>query len=374
MNSDDDNLDYIECWNSILVPKWNRFRHLLSGNGAIHSDIALPKFGLRPGERVLDIGCGYGETCLDIARLVGPRGEVHGVDCTDAFLAEARREMRAAGVTNVRYELGDAQHCTLPHGYYDAAFSRFGVMFFQSVVAALRNVHTALKPGGRVCLIVWRRSRTIPAGARRKRWPSNSCRRPVMAPRRAGRGRFPWRGKRPTAGHAQGRRVCTGGPVRAHRCGHLHRARSRRGHRLPDSGRDRRARSSARRASWARAACPRSGRAWRRCFAPTSGPTAFSCLPAPGPSPRARRADRRSGGGTRAQQKHGETVARVAPAVHLRRGRHGRRGREIPARCSSTSSPCIVAPSANSKHSEPMRMAWAPMACRCISIRPASWL
>jgi len=163
-----DNFDYIECWNSILVPKWNRFRHLLSGNGAIHSDIALPRFGLRPGDRVLDIGCGYGETCLDIARLVGPQGEVHGVDCTEAFLEEARRECEQAGMSNVRYELGDAQHCALPHAYYDAAFSRFGVMFFQSVVAALRNVHTALKPGGRVCLIVWRRIQDNPCWGKAK--------------------------------------------------------------------------------------------------------------------------------------------------------------------------------------------------------------
>jgi len=156
------NDDFIACWNEVLVPKWNRFRHLLSGNGKIHSDIALPMFGLRAGDRVLDIGCGYGETCLDIARLVGSGGEVHGVDCTDAFLDLARRECLEAGVTNVRYEVGDAQHCTLPHAHYDVAFSRFGVMFFQSAVAALRNVHTALKPGGKVCMIVWRRIQDNP--------------------------------------------------------------------------------------------------------------------------------------------------------------------------------------------------------------------
>lgn len=150
------NDDFISCWNEILVPKWHRFRHLLSGNGAIHSAIAAPWFGFGKGERVLDIGCGYGETCLDHARLVGERGEVVGLDCTEAFLEIARQECARSGVGNVRYILGDAQTSALETEYFDVVYSRFGVMFFQSVVMALRNAHKALKPGGRVCLIVWR--------------------------------------------------------------------------------------------------------------------------------------------------------------------------------------------------------------------------
>ena len=150
------NEDFIHCWNEILVPKWNRFRHLLSGNGGIHSEIAYPYFGFRVGDKVLDIGCGYGETCLDIGRMVTDTGEVLGLDCTEAFLAEANRERDQAGLRHVRYELGDAQTHALPSEYFDVVFSRFGVMFFESVVMALRNAHRALKPGGTVCLIVWR--------------------------------------------------------------------------------------------------------------------------------------------------------------------------------------------------------------------------
>ena len=61
-----ENEGFVACWNEILTPKWIRFRHLLSGNGKIHSDVALPRFDIRPGDRVLDIGCGFGETCLGV--------------------------------------------------------------------------------------------------------------------------------------------------------------------------------------------------------------------------------------------------------------------------------------------------------------------
>jgi SAM-dependent methyltransferase len=151
-----DNLGFVECWNEILTPKWIRFRHLLSGNGKIHSDLSYVDFDIRPGDKVLDIGCGFGETALEIGQMVGPSGEVVGIDCTDTFLDIANQERDASGARNVRYQVGDAQVCDLPESYFDVAYSRFGVMFFQSAVRALRNAHHALKPGGKLCLIVWR--------------------------------------------------------------------------------------------------------------------------------------------------------------------------------------------------------------------------
>jgi SAM-dependent methyltransferase len=151
-----ENADFIGCWNQILTPKWIRFRHLLSGNGKLHSDIAMSRFGIRPGQRVLDFGCGFGETSLELGRLVGPAGEVLGLDCTSAFLEIAECEREQAGALNVRYELGDAEVHPLAPQSYDMAYARFGVMFFESAVRALRNVHRALVPGGSVCLIVWR--------------------------------------------------------------------------------------------------------------------------------------------------------------------------------------------------------------------------
>lgn len=153
MNSND---DFISCWNEVLVPKWNTFRHLLSGNGAVHSAAAYDDFRIKPGDKVLDIGCGYGETCLEIGRIVGPEGEVLGLDCTQAFLDIANRERDEAGLDNVKFILGDAQTYELPENYYDVVYSRFGVMFFQNIVYALKNAHKTLKPGGKLCMIVWR--------------------------------------------------------------------------------------------------------------------------------------------------------------------------------------------------------------------------
>ena len=159
------NEGFVRCWNEILTPKWTRFRHLLSGNGEEHSSVAFERgtFEVRPGEHVLDIGCGFGETCLHMARMVTESGSVLGIDCTQAFIDVAERERVEAGVRNVRYELADAQVCRLPDEHFDLAFSRFGVMFFESAVAAMRNAHRALKPGGRLYLVVWARLADNPA-------------------------------------------------------------------------------------------------------------------------------------------------------------------------------------------------------------------
>jgi SAM-dependent methyltransferase len=187
-----ENEDFIGCWNEILTPKWVRFRHLLSGNGKLHSDVALPRFGIRPGSRVLDFGCGFGETSLEMGRLVGPAGEVVGLDCTTAFLDIANRERDQAGLQHVRYELGDAQAHPLQANHYDVAFARFGVMFFESAVRAMRNVHSALVPGGKLCLIVWRSLADNPAWGAAKTVVREYLPPPGPGAQTCGPGPFSW--------------------------------------------------------------------------------------------------------------------------------------------------------------------------------------
>ena len=104
---------------------------------------------------MLDVGCGFGDTAIQLAALVGSGGSVTGIDCCDAFLDIARRDAHERGLTNVNFVRGDAE-IALPESEFDFVFSRFGTMFFANPVAGLRNMRKALRPGGRMVHIVWR--------------------------------------------------------------------------------------------------------------------------------------------------------------------------------------------------------------------------
>ncbi|MDP8924308.1 MAG: methyltransferase domain-containing protein [Chloroflexota bacterium] len=105
-------------------------------------------------ERILDIGCGCGETTRDAAR-IAVSGTVLGVDLSARMIERARERARAEGLTNVRFELADAQVYPFERAAFDLAISRFGVMFFADPLAAFRNVGRAMRPGGRLALLAW---------------------------------------------------------------------------------------------------------------------------------------------------------------------------------------------------------------------------
>jgi ubiquinone/menaquinone biosynthesis C-methylase UbiE len=151
----------IEAWNSVLFDKFCRFKHLLIGGLAPHSNEALARHRHAEGARVLDVGCGFGNSTRLIARRVGPRGAAVGVDCAENFVTMATQESRAAGIDNASFFVADVQTDPL-RGPYDFAFSRFGTMFFMMPGAALRNVRKSLKPGGELTMIVWRRREENP--------------------------------------------------------------------------------------------------------------------------------------------------------------------------------------------------------------------
>lgn len=147
--------EFVRFWNEVLAPKFFRFKHILVGGLTHHSEAIFPNLPVGKGDRVLDVGCGFGDTAAKLARIVGQEGEVVGIDCCDAFLDYAREEIRRQGMENVSFMRGDAE-IALPQGQFDFVFARFGTMFFVNPVAGLRNMRKALRPGGRMVHIVWR--------------------------------------------------------------------------------------------------------------------------------------------------------------------------------------------------------------------------
>jgi len=146
---------YVDFWNNVLVPKFVRWRHILVDGLTLHSAKVFPALAVRKGDSVVDAGCGFGDTAIQLARLVGPSGSVLAIDCCDGFLEYGRRDAEAAGLTNISFLEADVQtHPFKP--IHDFCFSRFGTQFFENPVAGLRNMRASLKPGGTMTMIVWR--------------------------------------------------------------------------------------------------------------------------------------------------------------------------------------------------------------------------
>jgi SAM-dependent methyltransferase len=150
------NEESTEAWSGPLFERFVRFRPYVAEGLGRHGEAAMAAHPPQVGDRVLDIGCGFGDTTRRLAELVGAEGEAVGVDVSAPFVELAREEAAEAGLANVSYRLGDVQIADLD-GPYDHVFSRMGVMFFANPVQALRNVRGAMRPGGRACFVVWRR-------------------------------------------------------------------------------------------------------------------------------------------------------------------------------------------------------------------------
>ena len=150
------NEEAAEAWNGVLFDRFVQYRRILIEGLGAHGEVALRVDPPGPGERALDIGCGFGDTARRIGEIVGPQGSVLGIDVAERFIDLARAEAAEAGPANVEFEVADLQ-VTEFEREFDYAFSRMGTMFFANPVPAMRNVREALAPGGRLCMVVWRR-------------------------------------------------------------------------------------------------------------------------------------------------------------------------------------------------------------------------
>lgn len=146
------------AWDGVLFDRFLRFREqIIEGLGQFGIE-AMRRFPPAAGDRVIDIGCGFGDSTAQLAELVGPTGSALGVDIAPRFIELARAE---ATLPNVRYQVMDVQ-ATPFEQQFDYAFARFGTMFFANPVAAMRNVRNALADDGRMCIVVWRRREENP--------------------------------------------------------------------------------------------------------------------------------------------------------------------------------------------------------------------
>ncbi|HYJ21183.1 MAG TPA: class I SAM-dependent methyltransferase [Solirubrobacterales bacterium] len=158
------NEEAVRAWDTVLFDRWKQNRKVFVGALDGITEELFDRFPPPEGGRCIDVGCGFGDTTRRLAELVGPAGFALGTDSSPRFVEEARREAAAAGVDNISFEAADAQTAAWDQDY-DYAFSRMGTQFFAAPVVAMRAIRAALKPGGGLRKICWRRKAESPVWA-----------------------------------------------------------------------------------------------------------------------------------------------------------------------------------------------------------------
>jgi SAM-dependent methyltransferase len=142
-------------WNDVAGQEWVALAAEFDRTLGPAGDELLRRAAARPGEHVLDVGCGFGTTTLALARAVGAAGRVMGVDISAPMLGLARWRAADAAVGNVIWREGDAQDMALPGRHFDLIVSRFGVMFFDDPASAFSNLCRSAGPGARLHFACW---------------------------------------------------------------------------------------------------------------------------------------------------------------------------------------------------------------------------
>ena len=148
------NNEQAEFWAG-LAPTWVEIEDQLEQVSGLPGEIAMVRLGVQSGQQVVDLGCGTGRTTLELARRVAPTGRAVGVDIAAEMLVRARQHAVEARVDNVEFLQADVQADDMGERRFDAAYSRFGVMFYTDPVAAFLGVHGAIRPGGSLSFVCW---------------------------------------------------------------------------------------------------------------------------------------------------------------------------------------------------------------------------
>lgn len=151
----------MRAWDTVLYERWKQNRKVFVGALDEVTEDLFERYPPPQGGRCIDVGCGFGETTKRMAELVGDGGFALGTDSSPRFIEDARREAVEDGFDNVEFQVADAQTAEW-ESVHDYAFSRMGTQFFAAPVPAMRAVRGALKPGGGLRKICWRRKDESP--------------------------------------------------------------------------------------------------------------------------------------------------------------------------------------------------------------------
>src|SRR5690349_15372155 len=158
--SHDQNADQVAYWNGPAGQRWADRQAAQDVLLKPVADLVVDRAGFKPGERVIDVGCGSGATTIAFAREVAPSGHVLGVDISGPMLERARQS--APKDLPIDFALADATVYPFEPASFDVLASRFGVMFFADPVLSFANMRKALKPSGRLAFACWREPRENP--------------------------------------------------------------------------------------------------------------------------------------------------------------------------------------------------------------------
>ena len=153
------NAELIEAWDTILFDKFLQFEHLLTVGLGHHGTKLFELYPPKVGAKILDFGCGLGDTTAKLATLVGEKGLVVGGDCAPRFIVAAKERHHQ---TTAQFVVMDGENESDLGGPYDAIYSRFGTMFFVNPVNGFRNLCQNLKPGGELHVVGWRKRQDNP--------------------------------------------------------------------------------------------------------------------------------------------------------------------------------------------------------------------